>query len=276
MKVLTPHRCCEDGRATQIAALRSGEIGAVHGWHRSTEADGPGTRLVLRMSGCPLRCQYCHGPDSWLMRDGTLHTVDAAVARIVRDAPLLRAGGGGLTVSGGEPLLQSSFVAGVLERCHAEGIHTALDTSGYLGRRADDAMLDHVDLVILDVKSGLPEVYHEVTGRDLAPTLEFARRLDERGTALWARFVVVPGLTDGWENVAALAEHLARLDTLDRVEVVPFEQSGRTMWHSMGKDYRLEMTEPPDEALLARVRQQFRAAGLVVHSRPSVTAAALV
>ncbi len=275
MYALAPSRCCEDGRGTQIAALRSGEIGAVHAWHRSTDVDGPGTRLVLRMSGCPLRCQYCHGPDSWLMRDGTLHTVDAAVARIVRDAPLLRAGGGGLTVSGGEPLLQSSFVAAVLERCHAEGIHTALDTSGYLGRRADDALLDHVDLVILDVKSGLPGVYQEVTGRDLAPTMEFARRLDARGTTLWARFVVVPGLTDGWDNVAALAELLAPLRTIARVEVVPFEQSGRPMWHTLGKDYRLEMTEPPDEALLDRVQQQFRAAGLPVHTRTLGTAAAL-
>ncbi len=269
MSVLAPTRCCEDGRGTQIAALRSGEIGAVHSWHRSTDVDGPGTRLVLRMSGCPLRCQYCHDPDSWLLRDGTLHTVDAAVARIVRDAPLLRAGGGGLTISGGEPLLQSTFVAAVLERSHAEGIHTALDTSGYLGRRADDALLDHVDLVILDVKSGLPQVYQEVTGRDLAPTLEFARRLDDRGTAVWARFVVVPGLTDAWDNVAAVAEHLAPLRTIERVEVVPFEQSGRQLWHSMGKDYRLEMTEPPDEELLDRVREQFRAAGLPVYQRVS-------
>lgn len=265
MNVLAPSRCCEDGRGTQIAALRTGEIGAVHSWRRSTGVDGPGTRLVLRLSGCPLRCQYCHGPDSWLLRDGTLHTVDAAVARIVRDAPLLRAGGGGVTVSGGEPLLQSSFVAAVLERCHDEGIHTALDTSGYLGRRADDALLAHVDLVILDVKSGLPDVYREVTGRDLAPTLEFARRLSERGTAIWARFVVVPGLTDAWDNVAAVAEHLSALRTLDRVEVVPFEQSGRQTWHGLGKDYRLEMTEPPDEELLERVTEQFRASGLPVH-----------
>lgn len=264
MNVLAPSRCCEDGRGTQIAALRSGEIGAVHSWRRSTGVDGPGTRLVLRLAGCPLRCQYCHGPDSWLMRDGSLHTVDAAVARIVRDAPLLRAGGGGVTISGGEPLLQSAFVAAVLERCHEEGIHTALDTSGYLGRRADEHLLAQVDLVLLDLKSGLPDVYREVTGRDLAPTLEFARRLSARGTAIWARFVVVPGLTDGWDNVAAVAEHLAALGTLERVEVVPFEQSGRETWHSLGKTYRLEVTEPPDDALLERVTQQLLASGLPV------------
>lgn len=264
MTTPAPSRCCEDGRATQIAALRSGEIGAVHAWRRTTDADGPGTRLVLRMSGCPLRCQYCHGPDSWRLRDGTLHTVDAVVARILRDAPVLRAGGGGVTLSGGEPLLQSSFVAEVLRRCHEEGVHTVLDTSGYLGRRADDALLDNVDLVLLDVKSGLPEVYRAVTGRDLAPTLEFARRLSERGTAMWVRFVVVPGLTDGWDNVAAVAAHLQTLSTVQNVEVIPFEQSGRETWHTLGKAYRLEMTEPPDEQLMDRVRTQFRGAGLPV------------
>ena len=271
MNVLAPGRCCEDGRRPQIPALRSGEIGAVHAWHRSTGTDGPGTRLVLLLSGCPLRCQYCHGPDSWRLRDGTLHTVDAVVARIVRDAPLLLASGGGVTLSGGEPLLQSSFVSDVLRRCREEGVHTALDTSGYLGRRADDALLDNVDLVLLDVKSGLPDVYREVTGRDLAPTLEFARRLSERGTPVWARFVVVPGLTDGWDNVAAVADHLSMMRSLERVDVMPFEQSGRETWHSLGKEYRLEMTEPPDDELLERVRAQFRASGLPVHEPTGVT-----
>ncbi|MDO8107903.1 pyruvate formate-lyase-activating protein [Isoptericola sp. b441] len=256
--------CCEDGQATQMAALRAGEIGSVHSWDRSTDADGPGTRLVLRLSGCPLRCQYCHGPDAWLMRDGALHTVDSALARIERDAPVLVAGGGGLTVSGGEPLLQPSFVARVLRGAKEIGVHTVLDTSGYLGRRAGDGLLDDTDLVILDVKSGLPDVYRAVTGRDLAPTLEFARRLADRRTRLWARFVVVPGLTDAWDNVAAVGEHLAALGNVERVEVVAFEQSGREVWHSIGADYRLELTMEPDEELLARVRSQLRASGLAV------------
>lgn len=255
--------CCEDGRATQMAALRAGEIGSVHSWERSTDADGPGTRLVLRLSGCPLRCQYCSGPDARLMRDGALHTVDSALARIERDAPLLQAGGGGLTVSGGEPLLQAAFVAQVLRGAKEVGLHTALDTSGYLGRRASDALLDDVDLVLLDVKSGLPEVYQQVTGRDLAPTLEFARRLADRGARIWARFVVVPGLTDAWDNVAALGEVLAGL-AIERVEVLPFTQEGRQVWHTIGAQYRLELTAEPDAELMARVRGQLTASGLPV------------
>jgi pyruvate formate lyase activating enzyme len=256
--------CCQDGRATQMGALRAGEIGSVHSWERATEAFGPGTRLLLRLSGCPLRCQYCSEPDAWMMRDGALHTLDSAMARIERDAPLLIAGGGGLTISGGEPLLQQGFVARVLRGAKEVGVHTALDTSGYLGRRATDAMLDDTDLVLLDVKSGLPDVYHTVTGRDLAPTLEFARRLADRGTPVWARFVVVPGLTDAWDNVAAVGAHLSGMANVERVEVLPFEQSGREVWHSLGTEYRLEVTQAPDAELIERVRTQLLASGLPV------------
>lgn len=256
--------CCEDGRANQMTAIRAGEIGSVHSWERATDTCGPGTRLVLRLAGCPLRCQYCNGPDAWLLRDGALHTIDSALARIERDAPLLQAGGGGLTISGGEPLLQPGFVARVLRGAKEAGLHTALDTSGYLGRRATDAMLDDLDLVLLDVKSGLPEIYQEVTGRDLAPTLELARRLADRGTAVWARFVVVPGLTDAWDNVAAVGAHLAGMTNIARVEVLPFEQTGRETWHTFGAQYRLELTAEPDAALMERVRDQLRASGLPV------------
>ncbi|MCV2396325.1 pyruvate formate-lyase-activating protein [Actinotalea sp. M2MS4P-6] len=247
-----------------MKALHLGEIGSVHSWDRTTDADGPGMRLVLRLSGCPLRCQYCSGPDAWLMRDGSMHTIDATMARIERDASVLLASGGGLTISGGEPLLQPAFTAAVLRGAKEIGLHTALDTSGYLGRRATDAMLDDTDLVLLDVKSGLPDIYHTVTGRDLAPTLEFARRLAERGMRVWARFVVVPGLTDAWDNVAAVGEHLAALENVERVEVLPFAQSGREVWHSLGTEYRLELTEEPDGGLLERVRTQLRASALTV------------
>ena len=256
--------CSEEVGASRMHAMRSGEIGSVHSWDMVTDTDGPGTRLTIRLAGCPLRCQYCYGPDAWLMRDGVLHTVDTVMARILRDAGRIKAAGGGITLSGGEPLLQPAFVAQVLRSCREEGLHTALDTSGYLGRRLTDEMIGDLDLVLLDLKSGLPETYREVTGRDLAPTLELGRRLADHGTALWARFVVVPGLTDQWQNVEAAADYLAGLGSLERVDVVPFDQRGRATWHAMGREYRLEMTEPPDEELLERVRAQFRTRGLTV------------
>jgi pyruvate formate lyase activating enzyme len=263
MSLVTERLPSRAHRATaRMEALRTGEIGSVHSWDHTTETDGPGTRLVLRMSGCPLRCQYCFGPDARLLRDGSMHTLQATLARIERDAPLISAPGG-LTVSGGEPLLQPAFVGQVLRGAHQLGLHTALDTSGYLGRRADEDMLDDTDLVILDVKSGLPEVYRQVTGRDLAPTVEFGRRVARRGIPIWARFVVVPGLTDAWDNVEAVGEHMADMG-VERVEVRGFEQAGRGVWHALGLDYRLEMTSEPDEELMARVRAQLRAGGLPV------------
>ncbi len=254
--------CCEDSRGSQMRAMQAGEIGSVHSWERTTDIDGPGMRLVLRVAGNPLRCPYCQRPDAWLMRDGSIHTIDAVLARIERDAPMLSASGGGFTISGGDPLLQPEFTAAVLHGARQLGVHTALDTSGHLGRRATEAMLDDTDLVLLDVKSGLPEVYRSVTGRDQAPALEFARRLSERGTAIWARFVVVPGLTDAWDNVAAVAAMLAGLKTVQRLEVIPFDQSAREVWHAQGTEYALELTQAPDDQLMNRVRSQLEAANL--------------
>ncbi|HWS58864.1 MAG TPA: pyruvate formate-lyase-activating protein [Actinotalea sp.] len=266
MSVLTADHgtCSENVGASRMSAMRSGEIGSVHSWDMVTDVDGPGTRLTLRLAGCPLRCQYCYGPDAWLMRDGVLHTVDTVMARILRESARIKAGGGGITLSGGEPLQQPAFVARVLRACREESLHTALDTSGYLGRRLTDEMIDDLDLVLLDLKSGSADTYREVTGRDLAPTLELARRLADHGTAIWARYVLVPGLTDQWQNVEAAADHLAEVSTVERVDVVPFDQRGRDTWHALGREYRLEMTEPPDEELLDRVRAQFRTRGLDV------------
>lgn len=256
--------CAEDERHSQLLAVRAGQIGSVHSWELVTAVDGPGTRLTLFLSGCPLRCQYCHNPDTLRMRDGTQTSLDEVVTRIARYVPALKVTGGGVTISGGEPLFQSAFTANVLRSCKRLGLHTALDTSGFLGARASDALLDDVDLVLLDVKSGLPDTYRTVTGRELAPTLEFGRRLAARGTAMWIRFVLVPGLTDAAENVDAVADYVATLSTVERVEVLPFHQMGRDKWARLGMAYQLNDTQPPDPALTERVRAQFRARGLRV------------
>lgn len=266
MSVLTADHAvhADDPRAVRMAAVRAGEVGSVHSWDTTTDEDGPGLRLVLRLAGCPLRCQYCYGPDAWLMRDGVLHTIDTVMARILREASSLKAAGGGITLSGGEPLLQPAFVAQVLRAAREEGLHTALDTSGYLGRRLTDDMIGDLDLAIVDLKSGLSATYREVTGRDMAPTLELGRRLGDRGVPVWARFVVVPGLTDEWHNVEAVADHLAQWPSVARVDVVPFDQRGQGTWHALGREYKLEMTGPPDLELLERVRGQFSSRGLTV------------
>lgn len=258
-------------RDARLAAIRTGTLGSVHSWELVTAVDGPGTRLTYFLSGCALRCLYCQNPDTWKLPDGVPTTIEEVTAKIRRYAPVLKATHGGLTVSGGEPLLQSAFLGRMLSFAKGLGLHTAIDTSGFLGTRASDTLLDNTDLVLLDVKSGLPETYRMVTGRDLAPTLAFGRRLADRGTAIWIRYVLVPGLTDAVENVDAVAEYVAELQqrgpggVVERVEILPFHQMGRDKWHQLGITYPLEGTEPPSAELTERVRAQFRARGLTVY-----------
>jgi pyruvate formate lyase activating enzyme len=252
-------------RSGVLAERRAGRVGLVHSWELVTAVDGPGTRLTLFLNGCPLRCRYCHNPDTWALRDGTPTTVGEVVARIARYRRIFAATGGGLTISGGEPLLQSAFVANVFRECHDLGIRTALDTSGYLGSRAGDDLLDATDLVLLDVKSGLPSVYREVTTRDLAPTVAFGDRLSARGIPMWVRFVLVPGLTDAAENVAAVADIVTGWPSVERVEVLPFHQLGRSKWKERGLSYTLEDVEPPSPAAVEVAREQFRRRGLAVY-----------
>lgn len=240
--------------------------GAVHSWDVSIGVDGPGTRFVAFLAGCPLRCRYCHSPDTWYARSGRRRTVDELMAEVERYRRFVTVAGGGVTLSGGEPLLQPRFTGEVLRRCHASGLHTALDTSGFLGDRADDALLDATDLVLLDVKSRDPATYRRVTRTGaVGPTLRFGRRLAARGTPVWIRFVLVPGLTDAEDNVAGVADFAAELPTLQRVEVLPFHRLGAHKYAELGLTFPLADTEPPTPELLDRVRGQFAARGLTVH-----------
>lgn len=254
----------EADRSSTFAMVRAGDLGSVHSWELVTAVDGPGTRLTTFLAGCPLRCLYCHNPDTMEMRRGEPVLADEVLGRLARYRPIFRTTGGGLTISGGEPLMQPAFVRRLLRGAKELGIHTAIDTSGFLGASCSDEMLDDIDLVLLDVKSGLPETYRRVTGRDLQPTLDFGARLAERGTEIWVRFVLVPGLTDEVANVAAVADYVATLSTVTRVEVLPFHQMGRDKWASLGMTYELDDTPAPTPELVERVRDQFRQRGLQV------------
>jgi pyruvate formate lyase activating enzyme len=238
--------------------------GRVHSWDLSIGIDGPGTRFVQFLAGCPLRCLYCHSPDTWSRRGGTRRTVAEIVAELRRYRRFIEVAGGGLTVSGGEPLLQPHVTGELLRAGKELGLHTALDTSGYLGDQADDALLADTDLVLLDVKSWHPATYRAVTGRAVEPTLAFGRRLAQRGTPIWVRFVLVPGLTDEESNVDGVAAYVAGLSTVERVEVLPFHRLGAPKYAALGLPVPLADTPPPDAALLARVRDQFAGYGLTV------------
>jgi len=240
--------------------------GSLHSFDLSTGVDGPGTRFVAFVAGCPLRCQYCHSPDTWYRRSGRPTTVDDLVTEIRRYERFIKVAGGGVTISGGEPLQQPGFVREVLIRCKQLGLHTALDTSGFLGDKADDALLDATDLVLLDIKSGDPATYRRVTGTGrLAPTVRFAHRLADRGTPIWVRFVLVPGLTDDVANVDAVAAIVAGVPTVERVEVLPFHRLGAAKYAALGLPFPLADTPPPDPGLLSRVRRQFADRGLTVY-----------
>ena len=240
---------------------------SVHSWDVSTGVDGPGTRFVLFLSGCPLRCLYCQNPDTWHMRDGRRMHLDAVMAELQRYRRFLVVARGGVTVSGGEPLLQSEFVAEFFRECKAWGLNTALDTSGHLGVRADDTLLGVTDLVLLDVKSFDPGTYRRLTGKEVEPTLGFARRLADRGTATWIRFVLVPGVTDDPDNVARLADFIAELGpAVERVEILPFHRLGAHKYEALRLRFPLEDTPAPDAELIERTRSQFAERNLPVLS----------
>ena len=238
-----------------------GAFGYAHSYETSSRYDGPGLRLVLFLSGCLLRCTYCHNPDTWHLKDGTYVSAQHVIDRLGQFAPTLRALDGGLTISGGEPMVQLPFTQRILAAAKRMRLHTAIETSGFLGARADDRFLSYLDLVLLDIKSGDAETYRKATGRDLAPTLRFAERLAAMGKPVWVRFTLVPGLTDDPANVEKVARFVAPMKNVEWVEVQPFHQMGAFKWKAMKLDYLHTDTPSAAPNLVSRVIEQFRAAG---------------
>ena len=243
---------------------KSGTYGYVHSYETSSRYDGPGLRAVLFVSGCLLRCTYCHNPDTWHLKDGTYISAKQVLDRLAGFAPALRSLDGGLTISGGEPMVQMAFTGEILAGAKALGLHTAIETSGYLGDRVKDGFLANLDLVLLDIKSSDPETYKRVTGRDLAPTLRFAERLSKIGKPAWVRFTLVPGHTDDPANVEGIAKFVAPMKNVEWVEVQPFHQMGAFKWKAMGLPYVQETTPTPTPDLISHVIGQFRSAGCSV------------
>jgi len=240
-------------------------VGYVHSYEVGTTVDGPGLRFVAFLSGCLLRCQYCHNPDTWHKRNGHPVTVSAAMRQIGKYAKVLNITKGGITLSGGEPMVQRPFMTRIFRRCKELGLHTCLDTSGRMGDRMTDQDMMDIDLHLLDIKSGAPEIYKKVTHQPLQPTLDYAKRLSALGRPMWIRYVLVPGLTDGFDNVEKVADFCAGLKTIERVEILRFHQLGSDKWTKLGLEYPLANCEAPSAELSERVREQFRSRGLTVY-----------
>lgn len=253
-------------RRDRLRSLKDGDIGFVHSWDINTSVDGPGTRMTVFMSGCPLRCQYCQNPDTWKMRDGQPVYLSAMINKIDRYKDLFKATGGGITFSGGESMMQPAFVSLVFRAAKEMGVHTCLDTSGFLNRNYTDDMIKDIDLCLLDVKSGDEDTYKEVTGGVLQPTIDFGNRLSRLGVKIWVRFVLVPGLTDSVENVEKVAQICEQFgDVVEHIDVLGFHQLGRPKWHEMRIPYPLEDAKGPSAKLKQRVVQQFESHGFLVY-----------
>jgi pyruvate formate lyase activating enzyme len=243
-------------------ALKTGEMGFLHSFTTGSTVDGPGVRLVAWTSGCMWRCLYCHNPDTWTMTNGIPVTIARAKEELSKYRQGLRVMKGGFTLSGGEALMQDRFAVKLFAAAREMGIHTALDTNGYLGERLSDAELDVIDLVLLDIKGWDPERHRRLTGMEIGPTLDFARRLGARGKPVWLRFVLVPDLTDDPKDVESIAGFVAGLGNVERVDVLPFHQMGRFKWKQLGLEYKLGDVEPPSAEAVERACASFRAVGL--------------
>ncbi|MFN3927542.1 MAG: pyruvate formate-lyase-activating protein [Pseudanabaenaceae cyanobacterium] len=242
--------------APSIAAVK----GRIHSFETMGTVDGPGIRFVVFTQGCPLRCLYCHNPDCRSLDGGREITAGEVIAEISKYRSYLR--GGGVTVSGGEPLLQAEFTAAIFAGCHELGLHTALDTSGYCPVAVAEPVLAHTDLVLLDIKSYDPDIYRRVTSVSLEPTLNLARHLNDIGKPMWIRFVLVPGLTDPTHNVEGLADFVATLKHVHCVEILPFHKMGEYKWERLGLPYLLKDTPEPSPELVADTKAIFRKRGL--------------
>ena len=246
-------------------ALATGDMGFLHSFTTGATVDGPGVRVVAWTSGCMWRCVYCHNPDTWTMTNGIPVTVARAADELRKYRHGLKIMSGGLTISGGEPLMQHRFVAKLFAAAKAMGVHTALDTNGYYGDRLADPELEDIDLVLLDIKAWDPERHRRLTEADIDPTLAFARRLAARRRPVWVRYVLVPGSTDDFGEIERVANFAASLGNVERVDVLPFHQLGRYKWQQLGIPYKLEEVNPPASDLVERACGVFRAAGLTAH-----------
>lgn len=245
-------------------AEAKGLIGRLHSVESGAAADGPGVRFVYFMSGCPMRCLYCHNPDTWKMTSGRTVTLEEAVAEVRPYAGFLRRTGG-VTISGGDPLTQHGFVGELLRRLHGLKLHTALDTQGYLGRKVADDWFDPLDLVLLDIKHPDPEAHVGLTGRPLQPTLDFAERMVRLGKPMWIRYVLVPGYTNRPGDLERLSDILAGFGrAVERVDILPYHSMGVPKWNELGRPYALEGVPAPTPDEVAAARAVLRARNLPV------------
>lgn len=204
--------------------------------------DGPGIRFIIFLQGCPLKCKYCHNRDTWEIKNtGTKTSIDDLIKKILKSKPFIEASNGGVTVSGGEPLLQAKFVTELFKKLHELNIHTCLDTAGSLPITPDiKELLDNTDLVLLDIKHIDNEKCIELTGKSNENTLNFAKYLNEQKIPMWIRQVLIPTITDNQEDLIKLKYFLNSLTNIQKIEFLPYHNLGKHKWIDLGLSYPLE------------------------------------
>lgn len=229
--------------------------GYIHSIYNGGMVDGLGIRSVVFLSGCPLRCLYCHNPDSWVKTAGEQRTVDDVVSEVQKYTTFHKASGGGVTFTGGEPFSQAKFLIKLLSACKDRGIHTALDTSGYTNAANAKQALRYTDLLMLDIKSINSKTYEKITGVKIDRSLEMLKISREMNIPTWIRYVLVPGLTDDIQEMKVLAEYLRPYTNVKKVDVLPFHKVGEYKWHERGIKYELTETPPPTPEMLRAARE---------------------
>lgn len=233
--------------------------GRIHSIESFGTVDGPGVRMVVFFQGCPMRCQYCHNPDTWEMTGGSLMTVEEILKQYESSRHFYR--GGGITATGGEPLMQLDFLTQLFEAARKKDIHTCLDTSGITFNRGNEEYLEKIDrllastsLVMLDIKQ-INDIRHKpLTGHSNVAILDFARYLDEKEIPVWIRHVVVPGITDESADLYHLGRFIGQLKNVKALDVLPYHDMGKVKYESMGLDYPLKGVPPlsKEDALSAK------------------------
>ena len=227
--------------------------GRIHSFETFGTTDGPGIRFVVFMQGCQYRCLYCHNPDTWSVTAGTEYSPEDLFQIILRYKPYFESSGGGVTISGGEPLLQSEFLFSLFTLLKNEGIHTTLDTSGnqqLIGNPAVEALIGLTDLVLLDIKHMESLAHKRLTGYDNTLPLHFAKDLDYLKLPVWLRYVIVPGYTDSPDALMTFREFINSLSNVARIDYLPFHKLGEYKWEALGIPWPLKHVSPPSEEFI--------------------------
>ncbi|MGF6907550.1 pyruvate formate-lyase-activating protein [Fusobacterium sp. PH5-44] len=216
--------------------------GKIHSYESFGTVDGPGVRFVLFLQGCPLRCKYCHNPDTWDMNKFKIKREPSEVFGMLKKYKNYFGKKGGVTITGGEPLVQSDFTLELLKLCKKGGIHTAIDTSGYILNDKVKEMLEYVDLVLLDIKTLDEKLHKELTGVMLDPVLDFVKYLELINKNVWIRHVIVPEITDNDQLLEQIAAYVFKMKNMEKIELLPYHRLGEFKYKELGIKYPLEGT----------------------------------